>query len=96
MITIITGHIIGTLLPIFIFKNINVIDSDAGGKSITYLLLFGMILFLEYQLFRSIKFGTIYFRGQVDESNESRFKSCQFSYSVLGGFAIIIMLQNIF
>lgn len=92
---IIIGHIIGILLPLFIFRNIDIIGSDSGEKSITYLLLLCLILFLEYQIFRSINSGVIYFRGQVDEINESKFKSCQFSYSILGGSTAIVLLQNL-
>jgi len=95
MLTIIIGHIIGISLPLFIFCNINIIGSDSEEKAVTFLLLFALALFLEYQLFRSIKLGTIYFRGQVDEFNESRFKACQFSYSILGGSIFIILMQNI-
>ena len=96
MIAIIIGHIIGILLPLFIFKNISILGTASGDKSLTYLLLLALLLFLEYQLFRSVKYGVIYFRGQVDEVNDSRFISCQFTYSVLCGFATVIMLQNIF
>ncbi len=95
MLTIIIGHIIGISLPLFIFRNISIIGSDSGEKAVTSLFLFALALFLEYQLFRSIKMGTIYFRGQVDELNESRFKSCQFSYSILSGAIFVILLQNI-
>ena len=95
MITIIIGHIVGALLPLFFFKNIDIVGSADSGKMLTYLLLFGLIVFLEYQLFRSVKFGVIYFRGQVDEFNESKFKSCQFSYSILCGFVAVMLLQNI-
>ncbi len=95
MITIVTGHIIGVLLPVFIFKNIGIIGSTSGEKSMTFLLLIGLILFIEYQLFRSVKHGVIYFKGQVDDFDESRFKSCQFSYAILGGFTVVILLQNL-
>ena len=95
MITIIVGHIVGIILPLFIFTNIDILGSTAGEKSLTYLLLLSLIIFIEYQLFRSVNEGSIYFRGQVDE-NESKFKSCQLSYSILGGATVIVLLQNLF
>ncbi len=96
MFSILLGHIIGILLPIFILRNIPVVATQSGGKAMTYLGIVGLILFLEYQLFRSVRYGEIYFRGTVDEYDGSQFHSCRFGYALLAGFFAAILLQNIF
>ncbi len=96
MIRMIIGHIFGVFIPLFIMRNIGIISTESHGKAPVYLMLVALLGFLEYQLFRSIKIGSIYFRGQVDETDESRFNSCQFFYSILSGFIAVVLLQNIF
>ena len=94
MFSIVAGHIAGLLLPLLFFKNIKVIAHHSVGKAVTYILITGLIFFLEYQLHRSIKHGTIYFRGQVSAADGSKFTSCQFSYALLAGFLLAVTLQN--
>ncbi|MBO1530281.1 hypothetical protein J3492_03510 [Psychrobacter sp. F1192] len=96
MLTIIVGHLLGAVVPLFIFKNIKITPSDFGGEAIVYLALIVLLLFVEYQLVRSIKYGRVYFRGHIDESEGLSFKSCQFAYAVQGGFFIAILLQGLF
>lgn len=96
MLTIIVGHLLGVIMPLFIFKNIKITASGFGGEAIVYLALIVLLLFVEYQLVRSIKYGRVYFRGHIDESEGFNFKSCQFAYAVQGGFFIAILLQGLF
>ncbi|MGB5446977.1 MAG: hypothetical protein WBM99_15895 [Psychromonas sp.] len=95
MLTIIAGHIFGGIFPLFIVKNIKFVSVESGGLLLTYFAVLGLLLFAEYQLFRSIKYGKLYFRVSINESAGGIFKSCQFSYAVLSGYIIVTSLQNI-
>ena len=95
MLMLITGHILGMFLPLFVFKNIQVEASSFGENILVYLMILALLGFMEYQLFRSIKYGMIYFRGTVNEFEKS-FKMTQFAYGVQGGFLLMVLLQHLF
>lgn len=96
MLFIITGHLLGIIIPVFIFKDIKLIPTEFAGTAPVYLGLLVLWLFVEYQLYRSRKYGVIYFRGTIDESDEVKFNSCQFAYAVQGGAFMMVLLQNTF
>ena len=95
MFTIVTGHILGGIFPLLIVKNIKFMAVEPVGLLLTYFGVLGLLLFAEYQLVRSIKYGKLYFRVSIKESDGCIFKSCQFSYAVLSGYIIVTFLQNI-
>jgi len=95
MITIITGHFVGFLVAIFFFNGVEIVPTASGSSFPVYFALLALLLFVEYQVFRSLKWGKVYFRGSIDESDGSRFTQCQLAYSALGGFCSVIFLQNL-
>ncbi len=92
---IISGHVLGISIPVFIMKNITM---DAAGPAelvMIFIALAGLILFAEYQLVQSLKTGRIYFRGTIDRKDGASFTSCQVSYSILAGFFMAVFFQNL-
>lgn len=95
MIYIILGHLCGFVLPLLIDKNIPIQGTGTPERLAVYAAILGLISFIEYQLFRSVKYGSLYWRGTVHQSDGSKFISCQIGYSFLAGFVFTILIQNI-
>lgn len=95
MLIILCGHLLGLLVTLTVFKNTVIEEESSAGFALTYLALFGIFLFVEYQLIRSIQSHSIYFRGNIEKSEGSKFTRCQFAYAVQGGFCVTFFVKSI-
>lgn len=95
MVTIVGSHILGAVISILFLKNVGISASSTGEKQLIIFLMFLLVAFIEYQLYRSVSAGKLYWRGTVTEKDGSRFFSCQAGYGFLAGVFIILMILNV-
>jgi hypothetical protein len=95
VIYILLGHICGFIFPTLLDENILILGNGTPEKIAVYTAVLGFISFIEYQLFRSVKYDSLYWRGTVDQSDGSKFIACQLSYAFLASSVFTISIQNL-
>ena len=84
MLQIIIGHIFGLIIAGLMSK------TAVQPEESPFFILLGVVVmlgFLYYELYRSIKSGAIYWRGQIyKEGHRIHFLITQFGYSILAGY----------
>lgn len=96
MIFIITGHIIGLLIPTFLGREIGIVADSDGGTVLVFILLTALLLFLLYQMYRSITAGEMYNRGIIYKDKQPKlFIWNQFSFAALSGLILRVIVTNL-
>ena len=81
-------RLIGFCFPFVSNMKIALNGDSLAEQACILLLILGIVIFLEYQLFNSCKKGEIYFRGTIYSNEGFKFYSAQLSYSFISGFII--------
>ena len=97
MIHIVIGHIGGIIIAFLLKEKLSQGANINNPKVLIVVVAITIVSFFEYQLYKSFKNETIYWRGNIEHSESpGRFRVIQYSYSILAGYFLLSSIFQLF